>query len=93
MLSARILQAANSVSYTSTRGIVSTIPEAVRNIGCATVRDIAATFGVFDAMPASAADGFNPIRCWQHSFAVATRLERKSLSGPTWHHFAGRSSA
>ena len=76
MLSARILQAANSASYTSTRGIVSTIPEAVRNIGCATVRNIAATLGVFDAMPASEADGFNPIRCWQHSFGVATLCQR-----------------
>jgi HD-like signal output (HDOD) protein len=76
MLSARVLQAANSVSYASTRGMVSTIAEAVRNIGCATVRDIAATFGVFDAMPPSAADGFNPIRCWQHSFAVATLCQR-----------------
>lgn len=72
MLSARILQAANSASYTSTRGMVSTIPEAVRNVGCATVRNIAASLGVFDAMPPSAAEGFNPIRCWQHSFAVAT---------------------
>ena len=76
MLSARILQAANTVSYTSTRGVVSSIPDAVRNIGCAAVRDIAATFGVFDAMPASEADGFNPIRCWQHSFAVATLCQR-----------------
>lgn len=76
MLSARILQAANSVSYTSTRGMVSTIPEAVRNVGCATVRNIAASLGVFDAMPPSAAYGFNPIRCWQHSFAVATLNQR-----------------
>lgn len=81
LLSARILQAANSVSYTSTRGVVSTIPEAVRNIGCASVRDIAASLGVFDAMPPCSADGFNPIRCWQHSFAVATLCQR--LSGDT----------
>src|SRR6185312_10064813 len=78
LLSARILQAANSVSYTSTRGMVSTIPDAVRNIGCAAVRDIAASLGVFDAMPACSPDGFNPIRCWQHSFAVATLCQRLS---------------
>ena len=76
ILSARILQAANSVSYMSTRGIVSTVAEAVRNIGCATVRDIAAALGVFDAMPPSGPDGFNPIRCWQHSFAAATLCQR-----------------
>ena len=87
MLSARILQAANSVSLTSTRGVVSTIPDAVRDIGCATVRDIAASLGVFDAMPPCSADGFNPIRCWQHSFAVATlcqRLSRDAQSGAAY---------
>jgi hypothetical protein len=31
---------------------------------------------VFDAMPATAPDGFNPVRCWQHSFAVAMLCER-----------------
>lgn len=76
VLSARILQAANSVSYASTRGVVSTIPEAVRNIGCAAVRDIAGAMGVFDVMPPSGPDGFNPICCWQHSFAVATLCQR-----------------
>ena len=87
ILSARILQAANSVSYMSTRGIVSTVAEAVRNIGCATVRDIAAALGVFDAMPPSGPDGFNPIRCWQHSFAAATlcqRLAPEADGGPAY---------
>jgi CheY-like chemotaxis protein/HD-like signal output (HDOD) protein len=76
LLSTRVLQAANSVSYASTRGVVSNVGDAVRNIGCATVRDIAAALGVFDAMPPCGADGFNPIRCWQHSFAVATLCHR-----------------
>ena len=81
LLSARVLQAANSVSYASTRGVVSNVGEAVRNIGCATVRDIAAALGVFDAMPPCGADGFNPIRCWQHSFAVATLCHRMAPEG------------
>jgi HD-like signal output (HDOD) protein/DNA-binding NarL/FixJ family response regulator len=81
MLAARVLQAANSACYLSKRGAVSTLPEAVRNIGCATVRDIAATCGVFDAMPPSSLDGFNPIRCWQHSFAVATLCQRLAGTG------------
>ena len=76
VLSARVLQAANSAGYMSTRGVVSNIHEAVRNIGCSAVRDIAVAMGVFDAMPASGPDGFNPIRCWQHSFAVATLCQR-----------------
>lgn len=78
MLSARVLQAANSVSYASTRGMVSNLPDAVRNIGCAAVRQIATALGVFDAMPPSEPDGFNPIRCWQHSFAVATLCQHLS---------------
>jgi CheY-like chemotaxis protein len=76
LLSARVLQAANSAAYVSTRPVVSTIPDAVRQIGTSTVRSIAAAMGIFDAMPASSADGFNPIRCWQHSFAVAMLCER-----------------
>lgn len=71
LLSARVLRAANSPAHTTARGVVSTIPEAVRNIGCGGVRNIAAACGIFEMMPASCADGFNPIRCWQHSFAVA----------------------
>ena len=78
MLSARVLQAANSAAYVSSRPVVSTIPDAVRQIGTATVRSIAAALGIFDVMPPSAPDGFNPIRCWQHSFAVAMLCERLS---------------
>ncbi|MDB5330327.1 MAG: response regulator receiver sensor signal transduction histidine kinase [Phycisphaerales bacterium] len=74
-LSVRVLQAANSATYASKRGPVTTLTDAVRNIGCSTVRNIAATVGIFDAMPATAMDGFNPIRCWQHSFAVARLCE------------------
>ena len=32
--------------------------------------------GVFDAMPPPEPDGFNPIRCWQHSLAVARLCEQ-----------------
>jgi HD-like signal output (HDOD) protein len=87
MLSARIIQTANSARYMSSHGKVSNIPEAVRHIGCAGVRDIAASVGVFDAMPPCGADGFNPIRCWQHSFAVATicqRLAAAELGGQAY---------
>lgn len=76
MLSARVLQAANSAAYTSSRGVVSNIHDAVRQVGTSTVRQIAAAMGIFDAMPPSEADGFNPVRCWQHSFAVAMLCER-----------------
>ena len=76
MLSARVLQAANSAAYVSARPVVSTIHDAVRQIGMSTVRSIASALGIFDAMPPTSADGFNPIRCWQHSFAVAMLCER-----------------
>jgi CheY-like chemotaxis protein len=71
VLCARLLKAANSAASHSGRVKVSTIPEAVRVVGCAGIRDIAASLGVFDAMP-PCENGFHPIRCWQHSFAVAT---------------------
>jgi HD-like signal output (HDOD) protein/DNA-binding NarL/FixJ family response regulator len=71
VLSAKVLQAANSAAYVSSRGMITSIPEAVRHIGCSTIRNVAAAVGVFEAMPETGADGFNPIRCWQHSFAVA----------------------
>jgi HD-like signal output (HDOD) protein/CheY-like chemotaxis protein len=72
LLSARVLQVANSSVNASTRGIVATLADAVRNIGCAAVRNIAATLGIFNAIPASDSEGFNLLRCWQHAFAVAT---------------------
>lgn len=71
MLSAKVLRAANSAAYTSSRGIISTVADAVRNVGCSTVRNIAASFAIYEAMPETGPDGFNPIRCWQHCFAVA----------------------
>jgi HD-like signal output (HDOD) protein len=81
ILAARVLQVANSAAYASGRGVVNTISEAIRNVGCNTVRNIAAAVGIFDAMPESGDDGFNPIRCWQHSFAVAQLCERLCLEG------------
>jgi CheY-like chemotaxis protein/HD-like signal output (HDOD) protein len=74
-LSARVLGAANTAAYASAGKMVTTISEAVRKIGFSSVRNIAAAAGVFDAMPPTGADGFNPIRCWQHSFAVAQLCE------------------
>jgi HD-like signal output (HDOD) protein len=75
-LSARVLSAANSSAYASSSGVVSTVLQAVRQIGFSMVRNIAAAVGIFDAMPASGQDGFNPLRCWQHCFAVAQFCEQ-----------------
>ena len=76
MLSARVLQAANSALYASAGAVVTTIRDAIRKVGYTAVRNIAAALGVFGCMPDAGTDGFNPIRCWQHSFAVAQLCER-----------------
>jgi HD-like signal output (HDOD) protein/DNA-binding response OmpR family regulator len=88
MLSARVLQTANSAAYASGRPVVSTIPDAILKVGCGTVRNIAAALGVFDIMPESSADGFNPVHCWQHSFAVAQLCEQ--LASASHPELAGR---
>jgi two-component system chemotaxis response regulator CheY len=87
VLSARVLQSANSVANASNRGVITTLDDAVRVVGCSTVRDIAASVGVFEAMPAPEPDGFDHIRCWQHSIAVANlcnRLAPESLRGSAY---------
>jgi hypothetical protein len=75
VLSARVLQVANSAGYASGR-VVTSLQEAIRHVGCATVRNIAATLGVFELAPTTGGDPFNPVRCWQHSLAVAHLTER-----------------
>src|SRR5205814_254989 len=87
VLSTKVLQAANSAAYASNRGMITSISEAVRRIGCSTVSNIATTVGVFEAMPDTGPDGFNPIRCWQHSFAVAKLCEH--LARPQFPQQAG----
>jgi len=75
MLSARVLHAAKSAANISAHGI-STLSDAVRVVGCRTVGNIAAAIGIFDAMPQPEADGFSPVRTWQHSLVVAKLCER-----------------
>jgi HD-like signal output (HDOD) protein len=87
ILAARILRAANKTQYASAHGAVATLSEAIRTIGCVGVRDIAAALGVFDAIPASDADGFNPIRCWQHSLAVASLCARLAQPADQGHAY------
>jgi HD-like signal output (HDOD) protein/DNA-binding NarL/FixJ family response regulator len=76
MLAAKVLQVANSCAYTTGRGMVATLPEAVRNIGCDAVRNVAASLSIFEAMPSQSDGGFNLLRCWQHSLGVAVLCER-----------------
>jgi HD-like signal output (HDOD) protein len=82
VLTARVLGAANSAVYTSNGGICMTVEEAVRKIGFSGVRNITAAVGIFDSMPATTSNGFNPIRYWHHSVAVAQLCERLFADDP-----------
>jgi DNA-binding response OmpR family regulator/HD-like signal output (HDOD) protein len=87
VLSARVLQASTRASRATSRGVITTLPDAVKLLGCTTIRDIAASLGVFDAMPPASTDGFDPIRSWQHSLAVAKlcgQLAPAELSGTAY---------
>ncbi len=80
MLSARVLQVANSASYANGTP-VTTVADAIRKVGYTAIRNIAAALGVFDCMPEAGKDGFSPIHCWQHSFAVAQICEMFANEG------------
>jgi HD-like signal output (HDOD) protein len=87
VLAARVLQASNRAATAKGRGVITTIGDAVRVVGCTAIRDIAASVGIFDAMPAPSKDGFDPIRSWQHSLAVATissRIAPAELAGTAY---------
>jgi CheY-like chemotaxis protein/HD-like signal output (HDOD) protein len=86
ILSARILQASNSAALSSGRRGATSVPEAISNAGGTTIRSISAALGAFDWMASPSSDGFNPIRYWQHSFAVAELCVRLTPA-----HFRGLS--
>jgi len=71
IMSTRVLRVANSAACGGKRKVVTTVQEAVRNIGISAVRDIATAVSIYDAVPAGATDGFLHMRSWQHSFAAA----------------------
>jgi HD-like signal output (HDOD) protein/CheY-like chemotaxis protein len=74
-LTARVLHTANSAAFRGSRSMVTTLPDAVKQLGCGNIRNITMTLGVVEVMPAGQAAGFDPVRSWQHSFAVALLSE------------------
>ncbi len=74
VMAAKVLQMANSAAYRSKFTRLSGIEDAVRKIGMRAIQNLAISVGIFDAFPPDAADGFNTMRCWQHSFAVASMM-------------------
>lgn len=76
VLTARVLQVANSAAYRRNRPPVHEVEHAIGAIGFATVRNIATTVGLFDAFALNSADGLEALRCWQHCLAVAKIMEQ-----------------
>jgi HD-like signal output (HDOD) protein/CheY-like chemotaxis protein len=76
LLSARVIHVANSAAFATKKSHITTVEEAVRNIGTGKVRNIVSQVGIFETFPPDAGDGFNVMRCWQHSFAVAAIMEK-----------------
>lgn len=80
-LTARVLHTSNSAAFRGARKMVTTLPEAVKQLGFGNIRNIAMTLGIVEVMPAGESDGFDPVRSWQHSFAVALLSEQLCVAG------------
>jgi CheY-like chemotaxis protein len=90
VLSARILQVANSVAYTTSNVMVNNLEEAAKRIGTAGITQIAVSAGVYDAMQSPGSASVGLLRCWQHAFAAAQILanlapSNQSLEAGTLH--------
>lgn len=93
VLASRVLLMANSAAFTSQKPRIATIEEAVRNIGVAGVRSMVISVGIFESFPPQGVNGSHITRCWQHSFAMASIMEKLVPSGgavpPGVAHLAG----
>ena len=76
ILSSRVLHLANSAMSQSGRAKAMDVLDAVKRIGFARVSNLAASVGIFEAVPSDAPNLLSIIRYWQHSFAVASLMER-----------------
>ena len=78
VLCMRVLRVANSAAFASERARTTTVEDAVKSIGVAGVRNLVMNVGIFETF-ASSEDGERTtgiIRCWQHSLAVASLMEK-----------------
>jgi HD-like signal output (HDOD) protein len=76
VLSARLLQLANSTAYSRHINAVATLDEAVRYIGTRAVRDLAMSAGILESFAAEPGNRAGLLRCWQHALAVAALMGR-----------------
>lgn len=70
VMASRVMQLAASASVGG-RGRIRSVEDAVRNVGVKEIRNMALSIGILGSFPPNEVDGFNTMRCWQHSFAVA----------------------
>jgi HD-like signal output (HDOD) protein len=85
MLAARVLQLANGASAGS-RGRVRNIEDAARNLGVRVIQNMAISIGIVEKFPPDEQDGYNIMRSWQHSYAVADLLASLLGSHNTQKH-------
>jgi len=71
-MSSKVLGLANSSLYRRQRGRITSLEEAVKNIGFKAVREIALGVGIFDLFDPSQQGIVDVRRFWQHSFATAS---------------------
>jgi HD-like signal output (HDOD) protein len=76
VLAARVLQLANSAAFTSQKPRITSVDEAVRNIGTGGVRGMVMSVGIFESFATDGPCALDILRFWQHSFAVAAIMEK-----------------
>jgi HD-like signal output (HDOD) protein/CheY-like chemotaxis protein len=78
VLCMRVLRVANSAAFASERARTTSVEDAVKSIGVAGVRNLVMGVGIFETFATNeegdVATGI--IRCWQHSLAVASLMEK-----------------
>ncbi len=92
ILATRVLQLANSAAAGG-RGRIGNVEDAARNLGARGIQNMAISIGIVGAFPPDEQDGFNSMRCWQHSYAVAdlfnTLMQTRTSEQESLNHLTG----
>jgi len=73
-LSGRLIQLANSAALETGRPVVS-VPDAIKRLGLATVRQVAAGFSLVDQYRSGPCKHFDYSRFWSHSLLMAVAIQ------------------
>lgn len=76
LLAARVLKMSNSAAFITDRSRISTVEDAVRQIGLSGVRNLVMSVGVFESVTAGIGAVEGVARTLQHSLAVAALMEQ-----------------